>query len=98
MLFLVTTETFDSIVGDKVPRLREQVGIAIKRIEASGKMRAGGILGGKRGAFFLLEMTDAKETLELLGGEVLDNMHVQLQPIVDFKDIAEFFARDAANV
>lgn len=81
-----------------MPKLREHVAKAIKRIEASGKMRAGGILGGKRGAFMLLEMTEAKETLELLGGDILDYMHVEIQPVVDFKDLAEFFAKDAGNM
>lgn len=94
MLFLVTTEAFDTLIDDEVPKLREHVAIAIKRIQESGKMKAGGILGAKRGAFMLLEMTESKEILELLGGDILDRMHVQILPVIDFKDLQEFFAKE----
>jgi hypothetical protein len=98
MLFLVITETRDSIVGERVPQLRADVEKAVKRVTASGKMQAGGILGGRRGAFMLLEMETAKDTLELLGGEILDNMKVELYPIISFQEIGEFFAKDAARL
>lgn len=96
--FLVTTEAYDSIVGDKVMDLCKHVEIAVKRVQASGKMKAGGILGGILGAFMLLEMTESKEIFELLGGDIIDRMHVQVDPIIDFKDLGEFFAKDAGNV
>lgn len=99
MLFLVLTEARDSIVGHAaVTQLRTDVGAAIKRVTASGKMQAGGILGGKRGAFMLLEMEKATDVLELLGGEIIDNMKVDVYPIVSFEEIGQFFAKDAARL
>lgn len=94
MLMLVVGEVRDSIVQERVPRLREEVARGIQRIAASGKLKAGGILGGKRAGFFLLEVEDPKDVLELLGGEIIDNMKVQIDPVVSFEDLAEYFAKD----
>ncbi|MEI6501595.1 MAG: hypothetical protein WCP21_11305 [Armatimonadota bacterium] len=93
MLFLVTAEARDSIVGAEVPRLRAGVETAVKRISASGRMQAGGILGARRAAFFLLEIDSAEELLTLLGGEIIDNMQVESSPVVSFEDIGKFFAK-----
>lgn len=99
MLFLVLTEARDSIVGhEAVSQLRADVAAAIKRVTASGKMKAGGILGGKRSAFMLLEVEKAPDILELLGGEIIDSMSVEVYPIVSFEEIGQFFAKDAARL
>lgn len=91
MQFLVLAEVRDSIVGDAVPRLRQEVATAIQRITASGKLQAGGILGGRREAFCLLDVDNMAELTELLGGEIIDNMQVEVYPILAFEDLAKFF-------
>lgn len=92
MMFLVLAEARDSIVGEAVVRLRADVAAAIKRVTESGKMKAGGILGGRRMAFMLLEVETANDILELLGGEIIDNMRTDVYPIVSFEELGAFFA------
>ena len=93
MLFLVLAEARDSVVGELVPKLRADVATAVKRIGESGKMKAGGILGGRRMAFLLLEVDSAAEILELLGGEIIDNMQVETNPVISFEELGAFFAK-----
>lgn len=93
MQFLVLAEARDSIVGDAVPKLRKSVEIATKRVMASGKMLTGGILVGRRMAYMVIEAESPYEILELLGGEIIDNMNAQVQPIVSFEELGQFFAK-----
>lgn len=96
MLFLVIGEARDTLVGDAVPRLRKDIATAVKRMTASGKLQAGGILGGRRKGFFLLEAETSRELLELLGGEIIDNMNCDVYPVVSFEDLGKFFAEHPA--
>jgi muconolactone delta-isomerase len=92
MLFLVIAEARETIVGDAVRRLREDVGKAMKRITASGKLRAGGVLVGRRMPFLLLEVDSAEELMELLGSEMIDNMHCDVYPVASLEFLGKFFA------
>jgi hypothetical protein len=92
MQFLVIAQVRDSIVGEGVARLRKDVGAAVQRIAGSGKMVAGGNMGGKRALFFLLEVETSQEILSLLGGEIIDNANCDIYPIVSFEDLGKFFA------
>jgi muconolactone delta-isomerase len=92
MRFLVLAEVRDTIVGDAVRKLREDVATAIGRIQASGKLVEGGILGGKRMAFLLLDADDTGELLELLGSEMIDNMECDVYPVTSFETLGKFFA------
>jgi len=96
MLFLVIAEARDSIVGDLVPMLRADVGKAVKRIGESGKLQTGGVCAGRRKLFFLLEMESAAEILELLGGELIDNANVSVDPVLSFEELGKFFAKHPA--
>ena len=93
MQFLVIAEARDSIVGGAVKQLRADVATAIQRITASGKLLAGGILGGRRMAFLLLELDSTDELLELLGSELIDNMQCDVYPVVSFERIGQFFMK-----
>jgi hypothetical protein len=93
MLFLVLAEARDTLVGEAVPKLRADVATAMERIGKSGKMQAGGIMGGRRMAFCLLEVATAAELLELLGTEIIDNMQVETHPIISFEELGAFFAQ-----
>jgi hypothetical protein len=93
MQFLVIAEARDTIVGDAaVRRLREDVGRAIGRITASGKLRAGGVLAGRRMPFLLLEVDSAEELMALLGSELIDNMQCDVYPVAPFEYLQQFFA------
>jgi hypothetical protein len=92
MQFLVIAEARDTIVGDDVRRLRKEVGVAIQRIQASGKMTAGGVLGGRRMPFMLLEVESTEELMELLGNEMIDNLQCEVYPVASFESLGKFFA------
>jgi hypothetical protein len=85
----------DTIVGDAVRRLRQEVGTAIKRIQASGKLQASGVLGGKRLLFFLLEANSSEELMEFLGSELIDNAECEVYPVTSFEVLGKFFAEHA---
>jgi muconolactone delta-isomerase len=91
MQFLVIAEVRDTIVGDAVRRLRQDVATAIQRIQASGKLRAGGVLAGRRMPFLLLEVDSSEELLELLGTEMMDNMQCNVYPVASFESLGKFF-------
>ena len=92
MQFLVIAEVRDTIVGDAVGRLRQDVGKAIQRITASGKLRAGGVLAGRRAPFFLLEVDSSEELMELLGSELIDHANCDVHPVLSFESLGKFFA------
>ena len=96
MQFLVIAEARDTIVGDAVPRLRQVVATAIQRIQASGKLLAGGVLAGRRMPFLLLEVDSSEELMGLLGSEMIDNFNCDVRPVVSFEALARFFAEHPA--
>jgi hypothetical protein len=91
MLFLVIAEAYESIVGDNVTRLRNDVATAVKRIEASGKLEAGGVLIGRRKLYLVLKVDRPEEVLELLGGELMDNMRCEVYPTASLGALGQFF-------
>jgi muconolactone delta-isomerase len=95
MQFLVIAEARDTIVGDAVRRLRQDVGKAVERITASGKLRAGGVLAGRRMPFFLLEVDSSEDLMELLGSELIDNMNCNVYPVASFEFLGRFFREHA---
>jgi len=91
MQFLVIAEARDTIVGDAVRRLREDVSKAMQRVLASGKLRAGGVLVGRRMPFLLLEVDSSEELMELLGSEMIDNLNCNVYPVASLEFLGEFF-------
>ncbi len=62
MLFHVTWETYPTVVLDDDKRVRDAVGPQLQRLMQSDKVREAGILSGKRGGFFLVDI-DAPEEI-----------------------------------
>lgn len=94
MQLFVTWEVFHSIIPDaESATLRQRVWAAIGRIQKSGKMKAGGLLAGQRGGFFILDVNAAEEVLELLGGEILDSCTVDSHLLMSFEKLGEYFAK-----
>ncbi len=96
MRFHVTTEVRDTIVLDDDKRLREFLGAHIQRIMESGKVQDSGLLCGKRGAFFIVEVDAPEELLEVLGPEIYANFETDVQPVAPMERIGELFQQWAA--
>jgi hypothetical protein len=97
MLFHITIDVHDSIVLDDDKRLREVLGPQMQQIMESGKVEASGLLTGKRGAFFLLNIDEPAELWELLGPEVYSTCKIEAQPVTPMEKAGELFQKWAAE-
>jgi hypothetical protein len=97
MLFHVTIEVYEDVVLDGDKRLREMVGPHLPNIMGSGKVREAGILAGKRGGFFLVDIDAPEELYELFGPEVYGSFAVDAQPVVPIEKAGEIFQRWATE-
>jgi hypothetical protein len=94
MKFLVTTEVFETIQKEEdLRRQTELIKTQIKTIINSEKFLTGGQLADKRGNFFVIDVANELELLELLGRNILDSCKVESHPIVSFEDLFGFFER-----
>jgi len=92
MRILITFEVFETVKGDDDVRLlRKVVGKQIQQVQNSGKLVEGGIFGDRRGGFLLLDIDEASDLYELLGGALLDNCRVESHPVLSFNELGEFF-------
>jgi hypothetical protein len=60
----------------------------------SGKLVEGGQFADSRGHFFLIDVENEKEMLELLNRGLLDSCYIESYPIVSFKDLFDFFEKN----
>lgn len=94
MRFLVTTEVFETIhTQDDLKRHADLISSQIKTIINSGKLVSGGQFSDKRGHFFVIDVENEVELLELLSRNFLDSCKVESHPIVSFEDLFAFFER-----
>jgi hypothetical protein len=96
MRFHVTTEVRDTIVLDDDKRMREILRPHFQRIMESDKVQDSGLLCGKRGMFFIVEVDAPEGVLELLGPEVYANFETDVQPVAPLERIGELFQQWAA--
>ena len=75
-------------------RQAELVDEQIKRIMASGKLVEGGQFADSRSHFFLIDVENKKEMLQLLNRGLLNSCYIESHPIVSFKDLFEFFQKN----
>ncbi len=97
MLFHVTIEAHEALVLDDDKRLREVLGPQMQRIMESAKVRESGILSGKRGGFFLLDVDAPEELFEILGPEIYGNCKMEVHPVTPMEKIGELFQSWAAE-
>ena len=57
----------------------------------SGKLVEGGQFADSRGHFFLIDVENEKEMLQLLNRGLLDSCYIESHTIVSFKDLFDFF-------
>jgi hypothetical protein len=97
MRFLVTQVVRDTIVLDADKRLREVLGPHFQRILQSDKVQDSGLLCGKRGGFFIVDVDAPEDLYELLGPEIYANFETDIQPLAPLERIGELFEQWAAE-
>jgi hypothetical protein len=91
MLFHVTFEVYDNVVLDGDKRLREILGPQLQRIMESGKVREAGLLSGKRGGFFLVDLDAPEELYKVFGPEVYGSCAVDAHPVTSIETAGGIF-------
>ena len=96
MRILVQCEAFESLVGaEAVADLREIAGRQINKLNESGKLELGWVLGDARAPQFIVNVDSSAELHALLGGAIMDRFKVQTHPIVTFEELARLFEDEA---
>lgn len=90
-MFHVTIEVHDAVVLDDDRRLREVIGPQLGKVMESGKVRESGLLAGKRGGFFLLDVDEPAQLFELMGPEIYGNCRVEAQPVMSIEKAGQLF-------
>lgn len=70
------------------------IGQQIQRIMDSGKMIEGRQFADGRGQFFLIEVNNEVDLLQLLNRGILDSCYVKSHPILSFKELFDFFEKN----
>lgn len=91
MQFLVIMKVHGTIVLEDDKRLREVLGPQIQRVMESGKVQASGFLGGKRGAFFLMDIDAPEEFYGLFGPETYSTCELEAYPIIPIEKGGQLF-------
>lgn len=91
MQFLVTMEVHDAIVLEGDRRLREVLGPQIQHVAESGRIQASGFLGGKRGAFFLIDIDAPEEFYGLFGPETYSTCRLEAHPVIPLEKGGRLF-------
>jgi hypothetical protein len=80
-----------TIVLDDDKRLRGVLGPRLQRVMESGKVQASGFLGGKRGAFFLLDIDFPEEFYGLFGPETYSTCTLEAYPVIPMEKGGQIF-------
>ena len=97
MRFHITMEVRDTVVLDADKRMREFLGPHLQQIMGSDKVQDSGLLCGKRGGFFIVDVDAPEELLELLGPEIYANFKTDVQPVAPMERIGELFQQWATE-
>ncbi len=73
------------------------VGPQIQKIMQSGKVRESGLLSGKRGGFFLVDIDTPEELYELFGPEFYDTCRLDAKAVTSLDRAGELFQRWASE-
>ncbi len=96
MRFHINMEVRDTVVLDDDKRMREFLGPHLQQIMESEKVKESGLLCGKRGLFFIVDVDAPEELLELLGPEIYANFKTEVHPVAPMESIGELFQQWAA--
>jgi hypothetical protein len=93
MRCLVSFELFPHVYDRSgILDVRRQAGEAIQRLLGTGKVESSGIRLGRRGGFFVTEITDTAEFMDLLG-EMVDYARFEIEPLVSFDELGKYFEK-----
>ena len=94
MLCHVAFEVNEHIVLPEARSMRnEWLGPQIQKIMESGKVREAGLLLGKRGGFFLVDVDNPDELFTLFGPELYDTSRVEAYPVMSMEAAGQMFGR-----
>lgn len=89
MRFLITIKLFETVTGTDIVRVQQEMGEQLQHTLGTGRVVASGIFTDSRGGFFLVDVNDEEDFLDLLGTAVLDNFQVESHPVVPFERVIE---------
>jgi hypothetical protein len=94
MLYHVTFEVNEHIVLPEAKTMRnEWLGPQLQKVMESGKVREAGLLLGKRGGFFLLDIDNPEEIFTLFGPELYDTSRVEVHPVMSMEAAGQMFGQ-----
>ena len=94
MLFHVAFEVNEHIVLPEARTMRnEWLGPQIQKGMESGKVREAGLLVGKRGGFFLVDVDSPEELFTLFGPELYDTCQVEAHPVMAMDAAGQMFGQ-----
>ena len=94
MLCHLTFEVNENIVLPEARTMRnEWLGPEIQKIMESGKVREAGLLLGKRGGFFLVDVDNPEELFTLFGPELYDTCQVEAHPVMSMEAAGQMFGQ-----
>ena len=98
MLFHVTFELYEEFVLPEVRSVRnEWLGPQLQKVMESGKVREAGLLTGKRGGFFLVDIDAPEELYTLFGPEFYDTCRLDAQPVTSIETAGDMFGQWASG-
>jgi hypothetical protein len=92
MQMFVKIKVFDTLPGPADLQVREIVGAQIGKIMRSGKVASSGIFTDQRGGYFILNLQNGAEMMDLLDFPILTNCQVESHPVMSVEDLQKFFS------
>jgi hypothetical protein len=94
MLFHLSFEVLEEIVLPEAKTMRnEWLGPQLQKVMESGKVREAGLLVGKRGGFFLVDVDNPEELFTLFGPELYDTSRVEAHPVMSMEAAGQMFGQ-----
>jgi hypothetical protein len=94
MLFHLTFEVLEEIVLPEAKIMRnEWLGPQLQKVMESGKVREAGLLIGRRGGFFLVDVDNPEELFTLFGLELYDTSRVEAYPVMSMEAAGQMFGQ-----
>ena len=97
MRFHITTTVRDTVVLDDDKRMREMLGPHFQRVLQSEKVIDSGLLCGRRGGYFIVDVDAPEELLALLGPEIYANFETDVQPVAPMERLGDIFQQWATE-
>jgi hypothetical protein len=89
MRFLIAITLFDTTTSAEIVRVQQEMAEQLQYMLRTGKVVANGSFTDVRGGFFVVDVDDEEDFLDLLGTAILDNFHVERHPVVLFERVVE---------